>query len=383
MVTGMLRIFALVSRKYLSADRSRSAAIWRIARELGPWSDTAAVDSETSSIFNSRPNALRCSQRSVGSADVMRNVCSLRIAVVRQLVGAGDDVAGPTPPGLTFRQRTRAGMKRRRAQAHGAVAVSARVSMFGREISLRGAFRANCAAMRLHLVEIHDLPSCPPSLRDALTDFLAFSENLAGAYDPVAPLLRRALERPEAARIVALCSGAGGPWRRLASRVGVPVLLTDLYPHHEEVTRVDARAVPAELDGFRTIFTAFHHFRPAEARSILADAVQRGQGIGVFEIARRAALEITVVAFTWLGTLVSAPFIRPWRWSRLAWTYLPPALPIVGTFDGIVSCLRTYSRPELEELVRGLDGYGWDIGDFRGGWSPLRGSYLIGVPRLS
>src|SRR2546427_11990760 len=82
MVTGMPRILALVSRKYLSADRSRSAAIWRIARELGPWSDTAAVDSETSSIFNSRPDALRCSQRSVGSADVMRNVCSLRTEIV-------------------------------------------------------------------------------------------------------------------------------------------------------------------------------------------------------------------------------------------------------------------------------------------------------------
>src|SRR5467141_914055 len=102
--------------------------------------------------------------------------------------------------------------------------------MFGREISLRRAFRANCAAMRLQLVEIHDLPSCPPSLRDALTDFLAFSENLAGAYDPVGPLLRRALERTKARRIVDLCSGAGGPWRRLGAEVGVPVILTGLYP---------------------------------------------------------------------------------------------------------------------------------------------------------
>jgi len=162
--------------------------------------------------------------------------------------------------------------------------------------------------------------------------------------------------------------------------VGVPVIFTDLYPR-EGVIRVDARAVPVELDGFRTIFTAFHHFRPGEARAILADAVQRGQGIGVFEIARRAPLEITVVAFTWLGTLVSAPFMRPWRWSRLAWTYLPPVLPIVGTFDGVVSCLRAYSKAELEELVRGLDTYTWEIGDFRGRWSPLRGTYLIGVPR--
>ncbi len=237
--------------------------------------------------------------------------------------------------------------------------------------------------MRVHLVEIHDLPFCPPSLRDALTDFLAFSENLAGAYDPVAPLLRRAVERAGARRIIDLCSGAGGPWRRLAAHVGVPVVLTDQYPHDGDVRTVDARAVPEALDGFRTIFTAFHHFRPVEARAILADAVQRGQGIGVFEIARRAPLEIAVVGLTWLGTLASVPFIRPWRWSRFAWTYLPPVLPLLGTFDGVVSCLRTYSQPELRDLVRGLDTYDWDIGDFRGRWSPLRGSYLIGVPKLS
>ena len=242
--------------------------------------------------------------------------------------------------------------------------------------------------MRLHLVEIHDLPGCPASLRDALTDFLAFSVNLAGAYDPAGPLLRRAVARAGARRIVDLCSGAGGPWRRLASEVGAPVLLTDLYPHqagtgalrlHPEP--VDARAVPPELDGFRTIFTAFHHFPPRAARAILADAVNRGQGIGIFEVARRAPRELAVIAFTWLGTLLAAPFVRPWRWSRLLWTYLPPALPLVGTFDGVVSCLRTYTKAELAELVRGLDTYDWDIGDFRGGWSPLRGTYLIGVPR--
>jgi hypothetical protein len=242
--------------------------------------------------------------------------------------------------------------------------------------------------MRLHLVELHDLPACPPSLRDALTDFLAFALNLSRAYDPAAALLRRAIARTGARRVVDLCSGAGGPWSRLAPRVGVPVLLTDLYPHtsgaagfpfHPEP--IDARAVPAGLDGFRTLFTSFHHFRPAEARAILADAVTKGQGIAVFEAARRAPREVGVVAFTWLGALISAPFIRPFRWSRLLWTYLPPALPLMGTFDGIVSCLRAYTPAELADLVRGLDRYEWEIGEMRGGWSPLRGTYLIGVPK--
>lgn len=245
--------------------------------------------------------------------------------------------------------------------------------------------------MRLQLVEIHDLAWCPPSLRDALTDFLAFSLNLSHAYQPAGALLRSAVARTRARRIVDLCSGAGGPWSVLASEVGVPVLLTDLYPHggptlsgklplHPEP--VDARAVPEALDGFRTVFTAFHHFRPEEAREILADAVAKRQGIAVFEAARRAPWEILVVALTWLGIVLAEPFIRPWSWSRFFWTYLPPVLPLVGTFDGVVSCLRAYSPAELRELVRGLESYDWEIGDMRGGWSPLRGTYLVGVPKV-
>src|ERR1051325_1817069 len=216
--------------------------------------------------------------------------------------------------------------------------------------------------MRLHLVEIHDLAWSPRSPRDALTDFLSFFANPGGAYDSVGPLLRAAIERTGARRIIDLCSGAGGPWSRLAPLVGLVVQMP-------------------ELDGFRTIFTAFHHFRPAEARAILADAVARKQGIGVFEIARRAPREIAIIAFTWLGALAALPFMRPWRWSRFFWTYLPPALPVAGTFDGIVSCLRTYTHAELRALVEGLDSYTCDIGDFRGKWSPLRGTYLIGVPK--
>jgi hypothetical protein len=242
---------------------------------------------------------------------------------------------------------------------------------------------------RLHLLEIHDQPWCPRSLRDALTDFLQFALDLGRSYAAAAPLLRDAVARAGAVRVVDLCSGAGGPWRALRHDIPVPVLLTDKYPNrtaragslpfHEEP--VDATAVPADLLGFRTLFTSFHHFRPAEARAILADAVHRRQGIGVFEVSRRAPREIVVIAFAWLAILFLVPFIRPLRWSRFVWTYLPPVLPLVGAFDGVVSCLRTYSPPELRELVRGLDSYEWEIGATRSPWSPLVVTYLVGVPK--
>ena len=234
---------------------------------------------------------------------------------------------------------------------------------------------------RLQLFEIHDQAWCPRSLRDALTDFLEFTINLGRSYDAVTPLLRDAIARAGATRVVDLCSGAGGPWRTLRHAISVPVVLTDKFPNRPTTEPVDATAVPTHLLGFRTLFTSFHHFRPALARAILADAVRQGQGIGVFEISRRAPREIAVIALTWLAVIAFVPFIRPFRWSRLLWTYLPPVLPLVGLFDGVVSCLRTYSPTDLRELLRGLDTYDWQVGETRSPWSPLRVTYLVGVPK--
>src|SRR5207302_332234 len=113
MVTGMSRILALVSRKYLSADRSRSAAIWRIARD-------DVIEQSRRVTAGDEVLVER------GDVEQRRGVPNRVIfAVVRQLVRARDDVAGPAPPGLPFRQRARAGMERRGAQAHVTVGVSA------------------------------------------------------------------------------------------------------------------------------------------------------------------------------------------------------------------------------------------------------------------
>jgi hypothetical protein len=245
---------------------------------------------------------------------------------------------------------------------------------------------------RVHLLEIHDQPWCPRSLRDALTDFLQFALHLGRSYAAVTRLLRDAVARAGARRVVDLCSGAGGPWRALRLDIPVPVLLTDKYPNRAAArgpvpfhpAPVDALAVPADLDGFRTLFTSFHHFRPDEARAVLADAVRSGEGIGVFEVVRRAPLDVGLIALTWLAVLLLVPFVRPFRWSRLAWTYLPPVLPLVGTFDGVVSCLRAYSTAELHGLIEGLDDFAWEMGEApRVWWQPLRVTYLIGVPRRS
>jgi hypothetical protein len=84
-----------------------------------------------------------------------------------------------------------------------------------------------------------------------------------------------------------------------------------------------------------------------------------------------------------LLVFVTTPWIRPFRWSRLFWTYLIPIVPFVVWFDGVVSCLRTYRPRELWEIVGKLTGneYVWQVGEHLGDKGKIPITYLIGCPR--
>src|SRR4051812_13783140 len=216
---------------------------------------------------------------------------------------------------------------------------------------------------RLHLIEIHDQDWCPCTVRDGETDYLQFVIASTKPYAPMIPLLAAALQRTGTRQVLDLCSGAAGPWLWLQpllaeQGVSVSVCLTDKHPNvatvralkrltHQSIIyhpeSVDATRVPETLTGFRTIFSAFHHFRPEQARALLADAMHKRQGIAVVEGTHNSVLALLLMLFVPLMVLLMTPFIRPFRWSRLFWTYLIPVMPFIVLFDGLVSCLRTYN----------------------------------------
>jgi hypothetical protein len=257
---------------------------------------------------------------------------------------------------------------------------------------------------RRHLFEFQDLPWFPALLRDTMTDILGMTIELGRLYTPVVPRLAEALRATGDRSLLDLCSGGGGPVpgvrRRLARDHGlaVDVRLSDFYPNvgaFERIaaregggvtfvpTPVDATRVPPELPGFRTMFSCMHHFQPAQAAAILRDAWARGRGIGVFEISERSLAGMAQMLMAPLSTLLLTPFIRPFRWSRLALTYLVPVLPALFTFDGVVSNLRTYTPDELQAMTRPLqrDDYRWEVGQVRHPLLPTKVSYLLGLPQ--
>lgn len=251
---------------------------------------------------------------------------------------------------------------------------------------------------RLQLLEIHEQAWCPAVIRDALTDFLQASVRTFGVFDPAAPVLDALLARTGERTLVDLCAGGGGPWLRLGPRLttsGVAVRLTDRNPSRVaperlsgavtyEPTPVDATDVPAELAGVRTMFNALHHFPPDQVRAMLADAVRRpASGVAFFECTARTlpALLLTtgLPALVWLLT----PFVRPWSWRRLWWTYVVPVVPFVVWFDGVVSCLRSYTAWELKVIAAEAGGEAWTW-ETRSVWplgAVLPVTWIVGRPR--
>lgn len=247
---------------------------------------------------------------------------------------------------------------------------------------------------RLHLIELEDQPWVPRAIRDGATDVLDALFARASIYRPVAPVLAAFMETVGERRWLDLCSGGGGGallmHAELASEGHAPTQLTlsDRYPNEAAQQRVAARGVATvqyftepvdalhvvpQAPGIRTMFGALHHFSPAAVRTILQAAVEARAPLAFVDVAaspvmRQLPVVLAPIAavpnllLLFVAALLLVPLARPFRWSRLLWTYLVPAIPILFAWDGTVSALRAYTPEELLALARSMPGgerYHW------------------------
>jgi len=220
-------------------------------------------------------------------------------------------------------------------------------------------------------------------------------------YRPIIPIILKGLKKSDTHKMVDLGSGGGGGllWLNSELKKQVPdlqITLTDFYPNlsafeytkaqadnFEYVTTpVDARNVPENLNGLRTQFLSLHHFKPEDAKRILQNAIDSDSSIAIFEAQERSVPSILAMLFSPLSVLLTTPFIRPFKWGRLLFTYIIPIVPLFVMWDGVVSSLRTYSVKEMEELVDPLSNkekFDWEIGRMKSG--PGVVLYLLGTAK--
>lgn len=253
---------------------------------------------------------------------------------------------------------------------------------------------------RRHWFEFEDLPWVPNFMRDAITAYLQLVAHKMDFYKGIAPKLHQAFEQSRSRAFLDLASGGGGPWLKMSEHLHAlgsrfELTLSDYYPNTARLQAlvatggphfnylsesIDAGRVPAQYAGFRTMFLSFHHFRPEQARAILQDAVDRHQGIAVFEAQERKPGTLLQFALSPLFLFVALPWLRP-SFKQILFTYGLPVIPLMLGWDGCVSVLRTYMPDELSQMVQSLnqsESFRWEIGTDRSGPVPI--VYLFGVP---
>lgn len=259
----------------------------------------------------------------------------------------------------------------------------------------------NMKTKRIHLFEFEDQKWFPQLLRNYVTDFLQYLANKAKVYEPVVDVINETLQKSNTTQVIDLGSGGGGGLLWLGKELQkknpkIRIKFTDLYPNIEAFQHttsqsdifeyhsepINAKNVPANLKGLRTMFLSFHHFKPQEAKSVLENAINNNQPIAIFEIQDRRLPSIIAMLLSPLSVLFTTPFIRPFRLSRLFFTYLIPIIPFVVLWDGIVSALRTYTVDEMRYLVNTLQ----NNTDFEWNFNKKKSKtglviYTIGIPK--
>lgn len=258
--------------------------------------------------------------------------------------------------------------------------------------------------MKFRGFEFEDQPWFPEIIRDYMTDYLRFLFRTFKLYQPVIPLLEEALLITKNNEILDLCSGSGGTMELIYNRLKISfsneikITLSDLYPSLLVYRRlyeqtgggisyiempVDAVSVSTEIKGFRTLFSGFHHFEPLKAKAILENAIVGKSQIGIFDGGNKSIwMILAIIIMHPVMLFFCTPFIKPFRISRLLFTYLIPVIPFCAVWDGIVSIIRLYSPEEMLKMAKEADTdchYNWISGKKKNKYG-MSITYLIGYP---
>lgn len=213
--------------------------------------------------------------------------------------------------------------------------------------------------------ELEDYHWLPKRLRKYQMDFIGNLVQWVHLYKPLVPVVQDLMQQHHLQQITDCCSGNGAPALYIQQQLApMPSLtLSDKYPQPIEltanvnynITPIDVLQVIPKPHHLYTMFNAFHHFSTGEQRELLKRFADAKASCLIAEILQpNIAVLVKIFLTTTLVQLLVAPFIKPFSWGRLLFTYILPINLITVTYDGIISVLKSKKSSQYGQLVASI-----------------------------
>lgn len=230
------------------------------------------------------------------------------------------------------------------------------------------------------LKELEDFDWFPSVLRNFQTEFIGFVVSRFNFYKSFITYLNELDLVPKP--LTDLCSGSGEPAISIFKQPTCfsSLLLTDKFPNKIQSNdsriiydnnSIDVLQLEFTPDRYYTMFNSFHHFTD-EQKGELVNKIQRSGATAFFvEVLEPTVFcGIKVYFMTIFGSLILTPFIKPFSFKRLLFTYILPINILTIFFDGITSVLKSRSLKQYKTLFT-QHGQTVNIQRFNNGLSPI------------
>ncbi len=229
----------------------------------------------------------------------------------------------------------------------------------------------------MKLFEFGDWPGSPVWYRVYLHRYLVLCYKWFGYYKLWVKPLSNFIRETKSDTLMEYGSGSGEPLRLIVSHLKretyakTRFLLSDIRPNPEwceKINRnkdqqiryvskpVDAMADNGEYSCPMIFINSFHHFDVDQAKQIIRNSCSRGRDIFILEYVRNTLLSFISMLVGPLTILLTLPFVarrRDWP-TMMLFTYVVPLFSLMFFWDGLVSCRRSYSLRQIQDMVEDM-----------------------------
>lgn len=219
---------------------------------------------------------------------------------------------------------------------------------------------------RKHVPQFTNQSWFPSFLKQCIFEFMTWFVGKVKAAEPFLPVIEEGLSHTDNRQTINIDSKIGAGFETLQP------LLDDSIA----IQKVDLNNIHTSHKGLYVSVNAFHQLKPNEAKNLLTNIAKSGNPVAIVEGNNDSLWQVVgMLVFVPLTVLLTAPLVKPFRFSRIIFTYLIPILPLVTLIDGFLALFKLYPPSDLDELTASIDvkNYKWRSGKMDNG----RGGKII------